>query len=151
MKIKATGINEVKREIQQKAERMMKAYLDELDRMALKVVSAIRKSEVSFWNDDTGNLRSSVGYLLMNDGKEVRRNFELVNGRGKEGMEKGISFAESLSRQFHKGVALIFVAGMEYAEYVENVESRVVLEGGKLLAKELFRELNDSWNRRYGK
>lgn len=156
MKIKARGIEETKREIQTKIELMQKAYLDELDHMAMKVVAAIRKSEVSFWNDDSGNLRSSVGYILMYDGVEIGKNFELVNSRGREGMEKGMSFAQQLASSHKKGVALIFVAGMEYAAYVEDLkakdgQTRVVLAGGRILAKNLFKELNESFERRYRK
>ena len=145
------GVSGTKKYIRQQTDRMLKAFLAEIDRLAMKVVTAIRDSEVSFWNDHTGNLRSSVGYIIMYNGVVVSENFKVCNGRGQEGMAKGRSYAEELARRYPKGIVLIIVAGMEYAAYVENIESRTVLAGGKILAKDLLRDLNASWDRRYGK
>ena len=129
----------------------MQDYVKMLNKVGLDTVKAIRTSEVSYWIDQTGNLRSSIGYLIVKDGRIISENFELVNGRGQEGLAKGRSFADELASQYPSGYALIIVAGMEYAAYVENIESRTVLAGGTILAKQLLQQLIDKYNAKYGK
>jgi hypothetical protein len=151
-KINIFNANEVKKYIKDEVDRANIAYLNELDRMAMKVVTAIRDGKpVSYWDDHTGNLRSSIGYVILHDGKKLSENFKVVNGRGEEGMAKAKSFAQQLTLQYPSGIVILIVAGMDYAEYVERVKSRTVLEGGKLLAKKLIKEIEQKWSARYGK
>lgn len=151
MKVKVTGIQETKAYIKERAERMAKEYLSELDKLAMDVVTAIRTSEVSFWNDVTGNLRSSIGYKIVRDGETMFENFQICNGGGAEGMQKAKSYAQELASKYHKGVVVVIVAGMEYASYVEDVESRVVLKGGELLAENKLQKLDAKWKSMIGK
>jgi len=67
------------------------------------------------YTDRTGNLRSSVGYIILHDGKAVDRNFE---GR-QIGKDQGQKVANEVATQYPRGWVLIGVAGMEYAAYVE--------------------------------
>lgn len=126
-------------------------YLQILKRVGMQTVTAIRKSKVSNWDDHSGNLRSSIGFIVMHDGREFARNFELYNGRGEEGLKKGQSYAEELASQYPNGFALIIVAGMEYAAYVESIQSKIVLEGGRKLSKDLYKELVSKFEAKYGK
>lgn len=151
MGIRITGVEETKKYIMEQADILTNLYLEELDRLAMKVVTAIRASEVSFWNDDTGNLRSSIGYVIMYDGKVRFENFQTYNGKGQDGAFAAKSFAYEIASRYPKGIALVIVAGMEYASYVEAIESRNVLAGGELLAKDLFRDLNAKWNEKHRK
>jgi hypothetical protein len=59
--------------------------------------------------DQTGNLRSSIGYFIAKDGV-------IIKGQG---TSESRSFASSIIRQYNSGFSLIVVAGMEYAVYVE--------------------------------
>ena len=151
MGIRITGIEETKKYLMEQADILTNLYLEELDRLAMKVVTAVRTSEVSFWNDDTGNLRSSIGYVIMYDGVVRFENFQTCNGKGPDGATTAKSFAYEIASRYPKGIALVIVAGMEYASYVEAIESRNVLAGGELLAKDLFRDLNAKWNEKYRK
>ncbi len=151
MGAKLEGVEALKKHLRDQAKKQLADYVKMLDKVGLDTVKAIRTSEVSYWLDQTGNLRSSVGYLIVHDGRIISKNFELVNGRGEEGRSKGESYAEELASQFPSGYALIIVAGMEYASYVENIESRTVLAGGKILAKQLLQELIAKYNAKYGK
>lgn len=151
IKVNISNANEVKKYIKSQVDRANIAYLNELDRLAMKVVTAIRDGAVSFWNDDSGNLRSSIGYVILHDGRRISENFQIVNGRGAEGMEEAKSFAHQLSSEYPSGLVLLIVAGMEYAEYVERIKSRTVLAGGELLAKKLIKEIGQKWSARYGK
>lgn len=151
MGIKVTGTQEVKTYLQSETQRMVKAFIGRVDMLAKDVVTAIRTGEASFWNDQTGNLRSSIGYIIVRDGQKLSSDFQAYNGRGQQGMQEGLSFAQRLAAQYPKGIAVIFVAGMEYAAYVEGIESRVVLAGGELLAIQLFKKLDAEWKARFGK
>ena len=151
MGAKLEGVAALKKHIREQASKQMQDYVKMLNKVGLDTVKAIRTSEVSYWIDQTGNLRSSIGYLIVKDGRIISENFELVNGRGQEGLAKGRSFADELASQYPSGYALIIVAGMEYAAYVENIESRTVLAGGTILAKQLLQQLIDKYNAKYGK
>ena len=95
----------------------------------------------------TGNLRSSLGYVIARDGKIIKEGgFKQVQGRGEnyekvffttkaqktvqfwargkagdgsEGSRQGLEYARSLARS-SKGIMLIVVAGMDYASYVNS-------------------------------
>ncbi len=144
------GVDGAIREIRQQADRMLKAYLGKVDRVGLQVVRAIRESDVSYWMDQTGNLRNSIGYVLMYDGKKYSENFEETTD-GKEGLQKGREFAYELAKRYPSGIVLVIVAGMEYASYVEDIESRTVLKGGERLANELIAKINAQWEAKYGR
>ena len=151
MGAKLEGVEALKKHLRDQARKQITDYIKGLNKVGMDTVAAIRKSEVSYWIDHSGNLRSSIGYIVVHDGRIIGKNFELVNGRGEEGRAKGESYAEELATQFPSGYALIIVAGMEYASYVENVESRTVLAGGTILAKQLLQEIIDKYNAKYGK
>lgn len=151
MPARLEGVQGVKRAIREQADRMIRAYIGQLDRIGMKVVTAIRDSDVSYWLDHTGNLRNSIGYMILHDGRKVKEDFKAVVSSGTEGVGKARAFAEEIASKYPSGIVLIIVAGMEYAAYVENVKSRTVLAGGEQLAKKLVKELEDKWRAKYGK
>jgi hypothetical protein len=95
----------------------------------------------------TGNLVSSVGYALVIDGQIVKTSsFDSVSGpkgTGAEGAEKGRAYVKELAMRFPQGYALILVAGMHYASYVQEIHHRDVLVSGSLVAEQLVNELKD--------
>lgn len=73
----------------------------------------------------TGNLVASIGGGVFKDGKAVTyKGFEGPN----EGESEGKHFIDSIINNFTKGYALVIVAGMEYATYVENYHNLNVLK-----------------------
>ena len=68
------------------------------------------------YKDQTGNLRSSIGYVIAKNGKVVKDYFP---GEKPTGTNTGRTFA-SLESSGKKGFSLIVVAGMEYAAKVES-------------------------------
>lgn len=82
----------------------------------------------------TGNLQSSVGYVIVQDGQIIDRDFK-QEAQGSEGLAKGQSFAESLASQYPKGLHVIVVAGMPYAVYVEAM-GLDVLDSAEIHAKD---------------
>lgn len=88
------------------------------------------------YKDRTGNLRSSIGYVVAVDGRIVNRSdFKTVKDGG-QGSKQGAAFAKQLVRRFPKGIVLIVVAGMRYASYV-SAKGYNVLDSSELLADQL--------------
>lgn len=80
--------------------------------------------------DHTGNLRSSIGYVIVKDGSIVGRNFQLSEKEGTDkqtGKREGEQLAMDLVKTFTKGYVMIGVAGMKYAVFVEAMENKDVL------------------------
>lgn len=103
----------------------------------------------------TGNLRSSLGYVIAQDGKIIKEGgFKQVQGRGEnyekvffttktqktvqfwargkagdgsEGSRQGLEYARSLALK-SKGLMLIVVAGMDYASYVNDIHHLNVID-----------------------
>lgn len=88
--------------------------------------------EKGTYNDITGNLRNSIGYVLVKNGSIISKNFEAkveskvessANGKG---ILEGEALATELASRVGKGYALIVVAGMHYAHYVETLNKDVL-------------------------
>lgn len=97
----------------------------------------------------TGNLVSSVGYALVYDGQVIRTSsFDAVpgpKGDGTEGSTKGRAYVKELAARYPQGYALILVAGMHYASYVQELYHRDVLVSGSLVAEQLVREMQEKF------
>ncbi|WP_208021520.1 hypothetical protein [Flavicella sediminum] len=89
------------------------------------------------YRDRTGNLRASIGYIILKDGVVVEENFE----RSNDGSSKGKEVAAKLSDLYPSGFVLIGVAGMEYSRYVE-AKGYDVISGSEPEAS----ELKSIWN-----
>ena len=103
-----------------------------------QVLNAARSTDS--YKDQTGNLRSSIGYVIVKDGSVVRASsFEQVKN-GSDGTSKGRSYAESLAARYKNGIALIVVAGMNYAAYVKK-RGYDVIDSSELLAEQLVPQM----------
>lgn len=91
-----------------------------------KFVDIARKS--GSYRDQTGNLRSSIGYVIAKEGDVIIENFKRSDKgiNGGEGMSKGRQLAEEVSLSFSDGYILVGVAGMDYAVAVEARGQEVV-------------------------
>ena len=72
------------------------------------------------FRDDTGNLQSSIGYVIVKDRRIIWKAFK---GIGKtttsEGKASGERLAQAIALTIKDSLALVGVAGMEYGIYVE--------------------------------
>ena len=69
--------------------------------------------------DQTGNLRSSVGYAILNQGKVVfSSRFEKVKAESTEGNSKSQRLIEELRKKYNQGFVLCCCRN-GYAVYVE--------------------------------
>lgn len=109
-----------------------------------------RGEHANNWQDQTGNLRSSIGYMIFKDGEPILEStFEQVNaGHAQEGdvydgAQRGMQFCKTIGEKTH-GIALVVVAGMNYAQHVEaghaTKNGHVVAGRDVLTTAELFVE-----------
>lgn len=96
-----------------------------------------RSSEES-WIDDTGNLRSSIGYAIYEYGRTTVESAFPVVREGTEGAQRGREYIQDLAGLFATAYAAVVVAAMEYAEYVEAKKTKDVLASTHQWAKEKF-------------
>lgn len=102
------------------------AYLGE------QCVSRIKdRSQEESWIDHTGNLRSSIGYAIYDHGTEI---IEGMFSGTTEGASVGQQMLSELANLYSETYALVVVAGMEYAEFVEAHDNKDVLASTKLWA-----------------
>ena len=144
MAIKA---NFTERDIRAKLERFLKEVaimqieaLKELGEMCVTHARGL-PPEVGF-HDQSGNLRSSIGYMVFKDGVPVHESFDQVIG-GIEGVKRGQDLAKKTGAEHNQGLVLVVTAGMNYALYVES-KGRDVIASAKMLARrELPRMLSE--------
>ena len=104
------------------------------------VAKARKRSGEDSWFDDTGNLRSSVGYAIYEHGHEFIRSAFPIVINGVEGKEKGDALITELAKKYSSTYALVVVAAMDYAEYVEALENKDVLASTELWARGVIDE-----------
>lgn len=104
--------------------------------LGLQCVRRIRdRSGDESWYDQTGNLRSSVGYAIYSYGvKKIESAFESVSD-GQKGSQKGREMVDELAGKYSDTYALVVVAAMEYAVFVEAMESKDVLASTEIYAR----------------
>lgn len=102
------------------------------------------------FTDQTGNLRSSIGYLLLKDGKPIDEDFTAspIGTDRETGKKKGYEFALSKFKQ-EKGYVLILVAGMQYAAAVES-KGFDVITTSSFLAKDSVQKLFEDLKKQTG-
>lgn len=119
------------------AKRIHKAMITVLQYIGEECVRQAREN--GNYTDHTGNLRNSIGYVLLSDGNIISSNFEervqskVVDKANGLGVLEGKNLADKLAKDFTKGYALIVVAGMNYAYYVETL-NKDVLDGAERYA-----------------
>lgn len=104
-----------------------------------KFIEVARRS--GSYKDQTGNLRSSIGYIIAKDGEVVKENFkESEKGTDKTtGKYKGRRLAEEVSLSHTGGYILVGVAGMEYAAAVE-AKGYEVISGANTQCEKYLRD-----------
>lgn len=127
-----TPQSEINAAIQKAVEKYEKAVIRIMHRIGIECVNQAR--DIDTYKDRTGNLRSSIGYLIVKDGLILGISGFPVVKDGKQGSSGGKEYALTLTTRFPKGLALIVVAGMDYAGYVEAMNYDVI-SGQELYAR----------------
>lgn len=84
------------------------------------------------YEDQTANLKSSIGGVVLKDGRPISYvGFEKEQGAD-VGDVTGLEFINSLISGIGSGYVILIVAGMEYATYVEDFHNLNVLKKTEL-------------------
>lgn len=135
---------EIERELMGNVERIKQAVIYNLQVIGEKCVNEARMK--GSYKDQTGNLRSSTGYVLIVDGEIISESAFDVVMNGQQGAQEGKTFAESLVKEHPTGIALIVVAGKNYAEYVA-AKGYDVLDSAELLGEQLVHKMVEDLQR----
>lgn len=128
-----------------------RAFLAEVERQIIESLCRVGEEAVKLaklippergFRDQTGNLRSSIGYVVVKDGKPVNVSFGAVKG-GHAGVNEGQRLALQVGSGITDGYALVVVAGMNYAVHVESKGRDVLTSAEKFAEKEIAKELAD--------
>jgi hypothetical protein len=111
-KFKASDIT---KQIKQQVKKIEAAILNRLQFIGETFIKNARENGT--YKDQTGNLRSSIGYMILKDGQQVSIAFP---GTKVQGRSRGEAIAEEVAGRQPKGFVLIVVAGMDYAAAVES-------------------------------
>lgn len=132
-----TKLSEVHDMLMREAERVERLTIRALSKLGEQCVTKIRdRAGDKSWYDQTGNLRSSVGYVIAHNKNIIQySSFNQVK-QGSEGVKTGKDLAEELAKKYSNNYVLIVVAGMNYAEFVEAMDNKDVLASTKLWVKE---------------
>lgn len=142
---------EVDKFFAQKRQAVEQALMSALQIVGEEFVSNARL--MGSYKDQTQNLRSSVGYVIMKDGLQFHNGgFIKIKASKKPGDKlkaviKGPEVGEALiktiqrknANKYSKGFVLICVAGMHYAAYVE-AKGRDVITGSSFIAEKRLKE-----------
>lgn len=113
--------------------------INALNYVGLQCVTEARKN--GRYTDQSGNLRSSIGYAVLENGKPIRKSgFEKVKATADEAQGQGEALITRLASTYKDGLVLIVVAGMDYAAYVE-ARGYNVLNSAETLAKTLVPQM----------
>lgn len=138
---------DIQKVMRDKKEWIEAAILSRLQFIGEAFVKDARES--GSYEDQTGNLRNSIGYVILKDGKQLQENFKksakiksiITRGKnkGKEkissgsaaGIAQSQALIETIKQKYPRGFVLIVVAGMEYAAAVEDNGRTVLTASGK--------------------
>lgn len=98
------------------------------------------RSAKESWIDHTGNLRSSIGFAVYEQGSKYMESAFSQVLSGTDGSLKGKKMINDLAKEYSRVYALVVVAGMEYAGEVEALESKDVLASTKIWATSIVEQ-----------
>ncbi len=123
-------------------------FLQEVQNKSVRILNYVGEECViemrrnGAYNDQSGNLRGSAGYITVVNGM-IQSQF-IQPG---EGGQKASALAHELAQQHPTGAALIVVSGMNYAAYVESRGLNVATSAEQLAEREipkLLRQLRNA-------
>ena len=131
-----TKLSEVHDMLMREAERVERLTIRALSKLGEQCVTKIRdRAGDKSWYDQTGNLRSSVGYVIAHNKNIIQYSTFNQVKQGSEGVKTGKDLAKELAKRYSNNYVLIVVAGMNYAEFVEAMENKNVLASAELFAR----------------
>lgn len=137
------NLDDIFYQVWQKVDAIIEGVLEAMQKTCLEIT--INAKQLDTYKDQTNNLRSSIGYVVYNNGQKIAEHFSQAGsgteGGGPSGMEKGKKVAEEAAKEFPNDIIGVVVAGEDYALYVESKGYDVItgpcLEAYSILEKNL--------------
>jgi hypothetical protein len=129
---------DIEKYVSQQKDKIEAAIINRLQFVGEKFIANARS--VDTYKDRTGNLRSSIGYIIIKDGQQIFGSFPGATTAGKS---KGLTVAEDAATKFPSGIVLIVVAGMDYAAAVESRNYDVLTASSIEAESALLKSLNE--------
>jgi len=143
--VNKTDIRKLRANVAAKMQDVVDFLVFRLQQIGEECVKIAREPHANDYNDITGNLRSSIGYVVLVDGKPVvngeAKQYSGKQGDGAQGVQAGQELLARLQGKYPSGVVLIVCAGMRYAAYVEGIHHKDVLTAAELVAESLMKQL----------
>ena len=143
--VSKTDMRKLKSGLQAKMKDIADIIIKQLSYIGEECVRIAREPHAHDYNDITGNLRSSIGYVILYDGKPVQygasKTYDGSKGHGEAGPPAAEALLQKLQAKFPWGIVLIVCAGMSYAAYVENIHHKDVLTTSELKMESLAKRL----------
>lgn len=142
------NISQIKSYLQERINTLDELMIRNLNYLGMECVNLAKN--LDSYQDQTGNLRNSIGYVVVKHGNVLSSVFtETASGpdsgnNDKSGKDIGESYAKELAKDFGNGYAVIVVAGMDYASYVEDIHHLDVLKPAEVLAKTRINQIAKS-------
>ena len=152
------SIADIKKALEQVNANFDQAIIERLSFVGEKFVINARNNGA--YTDRTGNLRSSIKYFIMKDGKIINGEF---NDEVKPALTKKNNLAKDqpvnlernvvaeIAERFPKGYVLVGMAGMNYAAYVESKNYDVITASAITAENDLRKSLDELRKKLSGK
>lgn len=118
-----TPIEEIEAYVEEELQKRIRLVIEAFERIGeecIKVAKVKVQAIPKDFEDQSGNLRSSVGYAILDDGELVQEPTVVsVVKDGKDGEKRAKAYIKELQSEYNDGLVLIVVAGMDYAAYVQ--------------------------------
>jgi len=121
-------------------ERYERVVLTRLQDIGEQFVTNARTS--ANFKDQTGNLRSSIGYVILKNGLQLSGSGWVLIREGHEGIVAGQRLLKEMAAKFPTGIVLICVAGMDYAAAVEAKGYDVITSSAIAANQEFIKEID---------
>ena len=126
----------IERMVERRVKDIKSTVIEALSMLGEECVTIMRNDKPNDYTDRSHNLRSSTGFMIVQDGKvRTRGGLEEIDGKGKEGVKAGEKAVKEVAKEFPNDIVLIVVAGMKYGVYVERLYGKDVITSAKLFAK----------------
>lgn len=147
-----TKLDEIHKVLMKEANRVERLTIRALSYLGEQCVSRVRdRGGNKSWYDQSGNLRSSVGYVIAYNGNIIQySDFNQIK-QGSEGVSVGKNLAKELVKRYPNDYVLVIVAGMNYAEYVERKDNKDVLASTELWAMDQVPKMLEKLKRQIAK
>lgn len=109
-------------EVSRKVNIFAQGVVEAMEKTCLEITNAAKQLDT--YQDQTNVLRSSIGYVVYEQGEKVAEYFAAAGsgskGSGAAGIERGKQVANEAARKYPNEIVGVIVAGADYALYVES-------------------------------